>query len=155
MTVTQPAPGTGTASHGPWAGYWQLPEPLLAFDPVNPGQRAVNPLAGLAEFGPYSASNSNGPHPSVRVALLAPDADLPALRGLLRELWYPQQPRERTEYLPPILAGGESSGAASSPPPTAPRSPSLRTWTPWCAAPHRRRRCLPPRSATDYARSRW
>ena len=101
MTVTRSASSTSATPHGPWTGYWHLPEPLLAFDPVDPRQRAVNPLAGLAEFGPYSASrNKNRPHSSVRVALLAPDEDLPALRGLLRELWYSQQPRERAEYLP-------------------------------------------------------
>lgn len=95
MTATWPASSTGASPHGPWAGYWQLPEPLLAFDPVDPRQRAANPIAGLAEFGPYSVSTQKyGPHRSVRVALLAPDKDLPALRGLLRELWYPQQPRE-------------------------------------------------------------
>ena len=65
MTAAQPAPGTATSPHGPWAGDWQLPEPLLAFDPVHPRERAVNPLAGLAEFGPYSAS-SNRTAPSQR-----------------------------------------------------------------------------------------
>ena len=116
MTAAQPAPGTATSPHGPWAGYWQLPEPLLAFDPVNPRERAVNPLAGLAEFGPYSASsNENSPHPSVRVALLAPDEDLPALRSMLRELWYPQRPRERAEYLPPYPGWRQAFGCRIEP----------------------------------------
>ena len=116
MTVTQPAPDMGAGSHRPWAGYWQLPEPLLAFDPIDAGQHAVNPLAGLADFGPYSASsNKDSPRSSVRVALLAPDADLPALRGLLRELWYPQQPRERTEYLPPYPGWRQAFGCRIEP----------------------------------------
>ena len=109
-----PASSKDSASPGPWAGYWRLPEPLLAYDPADPGQRAVNPLAGLAAFGPYSASK-DGPQPSVRVALLAPEEDLPALRGLLRELWYPQQPRERPEYLPPYPGWQEAFGCRIEP----------------------------------------
>ena len=100
MTTTRPVPDVGDEP-GPWTGYWQLPEPLLAFDPVDRRQRAVNPLAGLAEFGPYSRDARAGLQPRVRVALLASDDDVPRLRGLLRELWYPQQPRERADYLPP------------------------------------------------------
>ena len=109
MTTTRPVPDVGDEP-GPWTGYWQLPEPLLAFDPVDHRQRAVNPLAGLAEFGPYSRDARAGLQPRVRVALLASDDDVPRLRGLLRELWYPQQPRERAEYLPPYPGWPQAFG---------------------------------------------
>ncbi len=114
MTTTRPAPGA-VGGPGPWTGHWQLPEPLLAFDPVDPRQRAVNPLAGLAEFGPYSRTTRAGLQPRVRVALLAPDDDLPRLRGLLRELWYPQQPRERADYLPPYPGWQQVFGCPTGP----------------------------------------
>ncbi|HXL91967.1 MAG TPA: hypothetical protein VN969_23745 [Streptosporangiaceae bacterium] len=115
MTAAQQAAGRGTTSSpGPWAGYWQLPEPLLAFDPADPRQLAVNPLAGLASFGPYSYT-SNSLHPNIRVALLAPEGDLQELRGLLRELWLPQEPREREEYLPPYPGWRKAFGCGIEP----------------------------------------
>jgi hypothetical protein len=82
-------------------GYWRLDEPLLAFDPVDVTQVAVNPLVGLQAFGPFSAGLSNRFGATIRIALLAPAEDLPRLRHQLNELVRQHQPRERRNYLPP------------------------------------------------------
>src|SRR6266508_3856407 len=81
-------------------GYWRLDEPRLAFDPADLAQIAVNPLAGLAAHGPFSARSWTGHAQPIRVALLALEADLDPLRRQLNELVGPQQPKERTAYVP-------------------------------------------------------
>ncbi len=82
-------------------GYWQLSEPYLAFDSTDSSQVAVNPLVGLRDFGPFSARLSDSFGHAIRIALLAPAADLVRLRAQLNELAHPQQPKERRAYLPP------------------------------------------------------
>ena len=81
-------------------GYWELPETRLAFDPTDRTQTALHPLLGLREFGPFSRRALRGTDPAVRVALLAPSSDLPALRKQLNELVHEHEPRERPAYLP-------------------------------------------------------
>ena len=46
---------TATAIPGPALTHIRLTEPALAFDPADAAQQHLNPLAGLAAFGPYSA----------------------------------------------------------------------------------------------------
>jgi hypothetical protein len=82
-------------------GYWALSEPLLAFDSTDTNQIAVNPLIGLRDFGPFSSRLSGSLDAPIRIALLAPQSDLPRLRGQLNELVHPQVVRERRTYLPP------------------------------------------------------
>lgn len=84
-------------------GYWQLPEPRLAFDPTDKTQTAVNPLIGLRDFGPFTRRSLSHSEPTTRVALLAPKSDLPTLRKQLNELVHEQVPKERHSYLPPWL----------------------------------------------------
>lgn len=84
----------------PISPYQVLDEPELAFDPVDPLQRDLNPLSGLAHHGPFSARVWQPDAAGVRVALLAPAADLQRLRDLLNDIWTPSQPKERREYLP-------------------------------------------------------
>jgi len=81
-------------------GHWRLTEPQLAFDLVDPNQRHVNPLVGLDRFGPNSARTLGVFVPEIRIAMLSPAPDLTRLRQQLNELWVPQQPRERVDYLP-------------------------------------------------------
>jgi hypothetical protein len=88
------------ASHSVLPGHWQLPEPLLAFDPVDTAATHAHPLLGLDAYGPHSATSFGTFAEAVRVAMLAPSADLPRLRAQLNELTRTQQPRERPEYLP-------------------------------------------------------
>jgi hypothetical protein len=82
-------------------GYWRLAEPQLAFDPNDQAQTTINPLAGLAAHGPFSARSWTTRQQPIRVALLAPKADLAPLRRQLNELVRPQKPTERTSYVPP------------------------------------------------------
>jgi hypothetical protein len=99
--VTDAAGVTASRPSSELHGYWRLPEPRLAFDPTDPDQTAVNPLAGLAAHGPFSA-RSWAPHDqTIRVALLALEADLDSLRRQLNELVGPHQPIERATYVPP------------------------------------------------------
>ena len=55
---------TATAISGPALTHIQLTEPALAFDPADAAQQHLNPLAGLAEFGPYSATAWTGSRPA-------------------------------------------------------------------------------------------
>lgn len=80
--------------------YERLPEPALRFDPVDTGQHALNPLAGLVRFGPYSARAWARAGGGVRVALLGPEDSLRGVRDLLNALWEQHAPNERRGYLP-------------------------------------------------------
>ena len=81
-------------------GYWPLPEPQLAFDTTDRSQVAANPLIGLRDHGPFTASLMRDT--TLRIALLAPtEADLKLLRKQLNELVHPHKPEERRAYLPP------------------------------------------------------
>lgn len=81
-------------------GHWRLTEPQLAFDPVDHNQCHVNPLIGLDRFGPHSARTLDTFVPEIRIAMLSPAPDLTRLRQQLNELWGPQEPRERVDYVP-------------------------------------------------------
>ena len=80
--------------------HMQLTEPALAFDPADTAQQHLNPLAGLAAFGPYSAAAWQAVDHGVRVAILAPHDDIGPIRGLLNSLRENADRRERTDYLP-------------------------------------------------------
>lgn len=88
-----------TDSTRPSLVHTPLAEPPLAFDPSDPAQQHLNPLAGLAQFGPYSATAWASRQ--VRVAILAPADALEPIRTLLNGLRDPADPRERPDYLPP------------------------------------------------------
>lgn len=92
---------TTAAAVGPALAHTRLAEPSLAFDPADPAQQHVNPLAGLAEFGLYSAAAWEAAGQRVRVAILAPQDAIDPIRGLLSSLRDPADPRERRDYLPP------------------------------------------------------
>ena len=79
----------------------RLAEPALAFDPADPAQQHLNPLAGLAQFGPYSAGAWAATGQQVRVAILAPHDAIDPIHELLNSLRDPAPPRERRDYLPP------------------------------------------------------
>lgn len=81
-------------------GYSELAEPSLAFDPTDRSQVALNPLAGLRDYGPFSARAFATPHTVIHIALLAPHDDLPRLREQLNELVHQHKAIERREYLP-------------------------------------------------------
>lgn len=64
-------------------GYSVIAEPTLAFDPTDRRQQSTNALAGLRDFGPFSARMQEGaPDTSIRIALLAPKGDLEQLKML-------------------------------------------------------------------------
>jgi hypothetical protein len=58
------------------------------------------PLAGLAEFGPYSTTAWTATGQQVRVAILAPHDAMNPVRELLNGLRLHAEPRERKDYLP-------------------------------------------------------
>lgn len=92
---------TTAAIPGPALTHIKLTEPALAFDPSDAVQQHLNPLAGLAAFGPYSASAWQAARQQVRVAILAPPDAISPIRGLLNSLCASADPRERAHYLPP------------------------------------------------------
>ena len=49
-----------TVSSSQLHGYWELTEPRLAFDPTDTTQVALNPLAGLRDFGPFTSAVRKG-----------------------------------------------------------------------------------------------
>ncbi len=91
---------TATAIPGPALTHIRLTEPVLAFDPADTSQQHLNPLAGLAAFGPYSAGAWQAAGQQVRVAILAPHDAIDPVRGLLNSLRDTAAPRERADYLP-------------------------------------------------------
>lgn len=90
-----------TAPLRPCTTHIQLTEPALSFDPLDASQQHLNPLAGLARFGPYSAAAWQAADHQVRVAILAPAGAIDPLRHLLNGLRSAADPRERLDYLPP------------------------------------------------------
>lgn len=86
----------------PSVTHQHLTEPALVFDPNDLDQQHLNPLAGLAQFGPYSASAWAASDQEARVAILAPHDAVDRIRELLNSLWGAAEPRERRDYLPPF-----------------------------------------------------
>lgn len=91
---------TATSAPGPTLTHIRLTEPALVFDPADASQQHLNPLAGLAAFGPYSASAWQSAGHQVRVAILAPPDAIDPIRGLLNGLREAADPQERADYLP-------------------------------------------------------
>lgn len=82
-------------SFAPLPAYTTIPEPELVFH--NNG-RDRHPLRGLIDHGPYSLRF--GSPSRIRFALLAPRGDLDRLKGLVRELDRPANPKEAPNYYP-------------------------------------------------------
>lgn len=80
-----------TAAGVELSGYSTLPEPALLFAG---DKRHTHPLVGIIEHGPYSPRFKVPAQ--VRLALLAPKADIPRLGSLVRELDRPAHPKEAT-----------------------------------------------------------
>jgi hypothetical protein len=80
---------------GELSGYSTLPEPELLF--ANKKLHR-HPLVGLLKHGPYSLQLGTPSH--LRPALLAPKADMPRLKNLLKELGRKAAPREAKNYYP-------------------------------------------------------
>jgi hypothetical protein len=84
-----------TNASGELSGYSTLPEPELLF--ANKKLHR-HPLVGLLKHGPYSLQLGTPSH--LRPALLAPKADMPRLKNLLKELGRKAAPREAKNYYP-------------------------------------------------------
>jgi hypothetical protein len=84
-----------TSTTGELAGYTTLPEPDLMFAG---GKTNKHPLVGLINHGPYSAKF--GAPDKLRLAILAPRADVKRLGGLVEELKRPATPKEAPNYYP-------------------------------------------------------
>lgn len=70
------------------------------FDPKDPDQQHLNPLAGLAKFGPFTTAAWSAAGFESKVAILAPYDAVNPVRDLLNSLWRPAEPQERKDYLP-------------------------------------------------------
>ena len=114
---------TPATAAGPALTHIRLTEPALAFDPADAAQQHLNPLAGLAAFGPYSAGAWEAAGQRVRVAILAPHDAIDPVRGLLNSLRDPADPRERADYLPPYPGFKAAFRAALVPADLAARQP--------------------------------
>lgn len=78
----------------------RLSEPLLSFDPNDPGAVEPNPLVGLKMNGPHSKA-LYPPQGEIRVLTIAPADTADTVARLLGELRSPAKPNERRDYLPP------------------------------------------------------
>lgn len=76
-------------------GYSQLAEPELVFAS---NKTSKHPLMGLIQHGPYGL-NFGAPN-QLRLALLAPEADMNKLKFLVNELKHSAQPKEAKNYYP-------------------------------------------------------
>lgn len=83
------------AAYGEICGYTRLPEPDLLF--AGNGQHK-HPLLGLLKHGPYGLKF--GVPSALRVALIAPRADIPKLVALVGELRRSASPVEAKNYYP-------------------------------------------------------
>lgn len=74
-----------------------LPEPDLLFHPDRPTERDINPVRGLARFGPFSSAFfiSN----PIQIATITPFRESQRLFSFIRALDQRYRPKERTEYL--------------------------------------------------------
>jgi hypothetical protein len=86
---------TGPTPSFEMAGYSMLPEPDLLFAD---NKTHKHPLLGLIEHGPYGMKF--GTPATVRLALMAPKADLPKLKNLVAELERTAKPIEAKNYYP-------------------------------------------------------
>jgi hypothetical protein len=87
-----------TASESALCGYTALPEPDLLFA----GDKThKHPLMGLVRHGPYGVRF--GTPDRLRLALIAPGANLKRLATLVDELEKPAAPREAKKYYPEYL----------------------------------------------------
>ncbi|TQE99596.1 MAG: nuclease PIN [Spiribacter salinus] len=77
------------------SGYACLPEPELVFHQARTHR---HPLMGLIKYGPYGL-RFNAPS-RLRLALVAPERDMPRLSGLASELQTTAEPREAKNYYP-------------------------------------------------------
>lgn len=84
-----------TAQSSQVGGYSRLPEPELLF---HDKKRSKHPLVGLIANGPYGLRF--GAPSRLRIAIVARQADLGRLRGLVGELARPAKPREALNYYP-------------------------------------------------------
>ncbi len=85
-------------NNGEMCGYSKLPEPDLVFA-ENGTQK--HPLIGLINHGPYGLKF--GAPARLRLALIAPNRDMPKLKGLVEELKKPAKPKEAKNYYPEYL----------------------------------------------------
>ncbi len=81
-------------------GYFELPEPVLQFDPYDASKKDAHPLRGLLRYGPFRERNLGAVPETVRIATIAPAGQSRVLDKLFGQLASVQQPRERIPYLP-------------------------------------------------------
>lgn len=77
-----------------------LPEAALSFSPDDTSARDVNPLRGLAKFGPFGKQAFCAFSPQVRVAMVGPEHGRERVVQLMRMLKEAHQPKDRPEYVP-------------------------------------------------------
>ena len=77
-----------------------LDEPKLSFSPSDAAQVDVNPLRGLATFGPYSKGSFGGFTPRIRIATIGPESDFRRRGELMLLLRNAHPPTDRSEYVP-------------------------------------------------------
>ena len=129
-----------SANQGSLPPYLVVQEPLLSFDPTDGSQRALNPLLGLIQHGPFSARHWPRESARVRIAMLAPEGDLPKLKTLLNEVHSRQRSRERRDYLPDYPGFRGAFHAVLVPAPDAAQlslAPDLEDRLRRASAPHR------------------
>lgn len=79
--------------------YSKVPEPKLLFHPERVEHSDPHPLAGLLQYGPFSASLVHGVLNPIRLAAICPSGRADELKSLVTELEGRHVPRERREYL--------------------------------------------------------
>ena len=80
-------------------GYVVHKEPELLFSATDTKARHTHPLLGLAQYGPYSASQLASIGDPIRIAAIAPHGMLYQVERLINEFKQVHRPRERQDYL--------------------------------------------------------
>src|ERR1700748_1802212 len=79
-------------------GYFNIPEPKLAFDALSQSAFDIHPLRGLIDYGPFS--NRLMPLQKIRIAAIYPEGTYHIIHNLIREFTKVHKPQERQKYLP-------------------------------------------------------
>lgn len=77
-----------------------LEEPVLSFSPDDQRASDIHPLRGLAKFGPFSRRSFGTYTARLRVALVGPSGGRDSVVSLMKLIQQPQQPTDRTGYVP-------------------------------------------------------
>jgi hypothetical protein len=91
---------SSAAADAKLAPFQLLEEPVLAFSPDNPKAMDIHPLRGLVKHGPFTKRSFGQFTPTLRVALVGPEAGRARVNALMKLVQQPHTPTDRSGYVP-------------------------------------------------------